>query len=146
MTKDNAPDVKIPESPQLAKLIAAGAVTATTFRGYVGPSRNEEYVSLYTSLDNLSESIEIARADILDFAEFSESGQPSGGMIVWVRKDAQVTLCRVETVGTASDAVPNMDSTQVSSGRLRIQVRPGLLMPSNCSSNCSGDLCHSNCS
>ena len=145
MTKDTSPAVNIPEHPHLAKLIAAGATTGTAFRGYVGPSKREGHISLYTSLDNLSEHVEIARADVLACTELSESGQPAGRMILWVRKDAPVTFRRSETVGTASEIAQGIDSTQVTSGRLRIQVPSGLSVTDNCHSNCSEGNCFSNC-
>jgi hypothetical protein len=129
MAKEN---VKIPESPVVARLVAAGVSTARTFRGYVGTSRTEGYVTLYPSLGNLSASVEIARADILDCLELPEPGQP---VILWVRTEAQVTLHQVVTAESAS------------SGRLQIQVGPGLAERGveNCHSNCSSDNCHSNC-
>jgi hypothetical protein len=85
----------------------------------------------YPSLRNLTTSIEIARADILDFMELAEPGQP---VILWVRKDAQITLRRVVTMGSAAG------------GRLQMQLGPGLAESvENCHSNCSAGNCHSNC-
>ena len=140
MSNECGRGASIKEHSQLAKLIAAGAVTATVYRGYVGSSKAEGCISLYPSLDDLSKSIEISRSDIVDFEEFSESGEPSGKMSVWVRKDAQIAFRQVATVGGAASA-------QVNNGRLKIQIGDSLGdgPVENCHSNCNEGNCHSNC-
>ncbi|HEX4792318.1 MAG TPA: hypothetical protein VH370_00915 [Humisphaera sp.] len=145
MAKENQFGGKIPESPLLANLITAGAANAVSFRGYVGPSSSEEYVTLFPNLDDLSERIVIARTDVLNFAEFSEDGQPSGGVIVWVKRDAIVSRHRVETIGSESELAP-VAPAQVNRGRLIIQLARKLVQEAdNCYSNCSEGNCHSNC-
>jgi hypothetical protein len=128
MTKEN---VKIPENPMVARLMATGTATARTLYGYVGSSRSEEYVTLYPSLRNLTTSMEIARADILEFMELTAPGQP---VILWVKNDAQIAIRRVATMGSAEG------------GRLQMQLGAGLFEPvENCHSNCNAGNCHSNC-
>jgi hypothetical protein len=97
-----------PENPVLAKLVAAGAANAIPLRGYVGPSTTRGRVSLYPSLDDLSNSVEIASSDILHFEAAPESVLPYGGVIVWLKKDAEITRRRVETVR----AVPRADASK----------------------------------
>ena len=136
-----------PENPVLAKLVAAGAANAIPLRGYVGPSTTRGRVSLYPSLDDLSNSVEIASSDILHFEAAPESLLPYGGVIVWLKKDAEIPRRRVETVR----AVPRADRVEVRAGRLRI-FRGAKLAPqppcteppppeqNPCGASCGGEL------
>jgi len=105
-----------PENPVLAKLVGAGAANAIALRGYIAPSTARGRVSLYPRLDDLSNSVEIASSDILHFEAVPESVLPYGAVIVWLKKDAEITRRRVETVR----AVPRADRVEVRAGRLRI--------------------------
>jgi hypothetical protein len=117
MEKETGKNKDIPENPLLARLLVVdGAANAITLRGYVGRSTAEGYVNLYPKLDDLSESLEIAQADILHFSEVPESVMPYGAMILWVKKDAQITHRRGKTPERA-----NLDE-EVRAGRLRIRV------------------------
>src|SRR5437868_2262302 len=78
---------QIPENPLVAKLLASGAEAA--FSGYVGPLTGEDIITLYPRLGDLSLSVEIARSDILHFETVPQT--PFGRVILWVKKDAQVT-------------------------------------------------------
>jgi hypothetical protein len=114
MANETGPGANLPENPLLARLLAAvGATTTITLRGYVGPSRAGGYVIVYPRLDDLSDSIEVARADILYFTEVPELVMPFGAVMIWVKMDAQIVYRRGETAkGT--------DLAEVRKGRLRI--------------------------
>jgi hypothetical protein len=144
MAEKTVPSANIPENHLLTRLIAGGATNATAMRGYVGPSTTEGYIVLYPSLDNISESIEIARDDILEFAELPESVLPLGGTIVWVKKDAKITFRSVKTVGKASDPAPKADFAEMRKGRLRMLLPSLRRAVPPCQSHCSGD-CQSTC-
>src|SRR3954452_721663 len=97
MAKETGPYADLPANPLLAHLLAAvGATNAITLRGYVGPPRDNGYVVLYPRLDDLSESFEIARADILYFTEVPELVMPFGATMIWVKVDAQISHRRGE--------------------------------------------------
>jgi hypothetical protein len=128
---------KITEHPILAKLTAGGADNAMSLSGYIGTSLQDGHVKLYPTLDDLSESVEIARADILHAADDPKAAQ--GGTTVWVKKDAPVTYHRTESVKTSAQQLPITfspggaragaarainDAVDVARGRLRMQVPP----------------------
>jgi len=147
---------KITEHPILAKLTAGGADNAMSLSGYIGTSLQDGHVKLYPTLDDLSESVEIARADILHAADDPKA--PQGGTTVWVKKDAPVTYHRTESVKTSAQQLPITfspggaraggarainDAVDVARGRLRMQVRR-VAVADTCQSRCS--VCHSRCS
>ena len=57
----------IPENPLVARLVAKGAANAISFCGYIGSSATQGHVTLYASLDDLSQP-EFSRADRRAFA------------------------------------------------------------------------------
>jgi hypothetical protein len=129
----------IPIHPLFTRLDSASATTFTTLRGYVGPSLTKECIRLYKSLDGPSESVEIPQADIIHFAEMPEFILPYGGMIVWIKKDAEVAVYRGATVaGVKADR----ELAEVNQGRLQIRVRRGLVSD-DCQSTCA--VCQSRC-
>ena len=74
--------------PLLSRLLEQSeGVGARAFRGYIGPSKAEGSVWLYPSLGDLSFSIEMREADILDTANAPETLLPHGGSVLWVRTD-----------------------------------------------------------
>jgi hypothetical protein len=124
---------EIPVHPLLRKLVDSQEKpsNAIALRGYVGPSRAEGLVTLYPRLGNLFESYEIARDDIVAFEE--APGLPNGGMIIWVKKDAEVTHRRGETTRTQAQNLVN-----IRRGRLfiRINQQVDLAHPNYC--RCGG--------
>ena len=133
-------DTKIQEHPLLTKLGTTGATNATSLRGYVGPSSNEETVRLYSSLEDLSESVDVLRKDILHSAPTPDSVLPYGGTIIWLSKDAQVTFHR--SAKTAVSPLVEPQPFEVNRGRLNIRVRGGL-RSDVCTSRCQ--VCTSRC-
>jgi hypothetical protein len=149
MAKESSSYANLPENPLLARLlVAVGATSAITLRGYVVPSRADGYVILYPRLDTLSESHEVARADILFFTEVPESVMPFGGMMIWVKTDAQI-------IHRQGDTAERADLAEVRKGRLRIlmPLRRRLgevvdcrsLPPPPCQSRCTPPPCQSRC-
>jgi hypothetical protein len=126
------------ENPLLAKLIAQGAESAITLRGYVGPSTREGYVRLYPRLGDLSESIEIARDDILHSLE--EPRSAFGSVVVWVKKDAKLATHQVGTPGIAGTAGVQANAVEVRQGRLRMRM-PRRAARDTCVSICSCGVC-----
>jgi len=131
----------IPENPLITALLARGAETATMLQGYVGSSRNDAYIRLYPTLSDLRRSIDIARSDILHFIESPRSGL--GAIIVWVKKDAQMIISRVESSEATGRAPRSANYVDVKKGRLRMRVRVPRLRAGVCTSNC--DTCGSSC-
>ena len=145
MANETVQSAKIPENPLLAKLVAAGASNVMPLQGYVGPSTRETHITLYPNLNDLSESFEIAKTDILHFAETPETVLPYGGMVVWVKKDAQIISRRSESVGNLKGAEARSNFTEINRGRLRIKIPSGggTNLPPICRSTCRS--CQSSC-
>lgn len=138
--QESDPATDIPTNPLLDKLVTEGrAANLMTLRGYVGRSSEAGTVTLHPSLNDVSLSIEIAREDIVQFTKAAESELPHSGTVLWVRKDAKVTvrsvvqvqadqlggvtrrtLPMVSAVDRAADSVEN--ATELRRGRLRIQM------------------------
>jgi len=137
---------QIPENPLVAGLRAEGTTDAITFRGYIGPSTVEGKVILYPSLNDISESFEFAREDVLQFAAAPESLLPLGATIIWVKKDAKVIHHRVETV-------THLKETRVGRLRMRLprrhprsEARPVCQSQCGvCQSACDSQTCRSVC-
>jgi hypothetical protein len=103
-------------NPLLAKLLdAVGATNTRTLRGYIGPSRSEGYVILYPRLENLAESFEVPKADILYSTELPELVMPFGAVMIWVRGNAQIIQRQGETAKRANLG-------EIRKGRLRISL------------------------
>jgi hypothetical protein len=152
------------ENPLLRSLTARGEVpNAVTFLGYVGASANEGVITLYPTLNDLSFGVEIAESDILQSTEAAETELPYGGMILWVRTDAEVTVRSVRKVragrlggiGPArariagpqvkGAAAPAEKSSEVRKGRLLIRMpNAGVMRQDDCFSRCDCSTC--NCS
>jgi hypothetical protein len=138
-------EAELQEHPVLSKLAREGASDATTFWGYVGPSRGEDLVTLYPSLENLSDSFEIARADILHVEDVPESVLLFGAKVVWVRREARINrgqvapaqgVARQRPAASPEADEPQGDVVEVRKGRLRMQMRPRGA-EADCSSPCA---------
>ena len=125
--------------PLLAKVHDMGMANVTSFRGYVGPGSTEETIRLYSSLTDLSRSVQIAKADILHVEKIPKSRLPFNAVTIWVKRDAQVTAYRIET--TTASVKQEKDFTEINQGRLRIRVRRGSDI-GVCYSEC---FCYSEC-
>jgi hypothetical protein len=131
----------IPGNPHLVKLMQAGAYNAFTFRGYIGPGAAEGRIVLYPSLDDLSQSVEFSKSDVLGFADLPESVMPLGAKIIWVKGDATIVRRGLTTPQrTIADKQPDVREA----GRLRMQLRRFRAGPVGvCHSLCA--ICQSNC-
>jgi hypothetical protein len=131
MTGDDKWGAELEENPLLSKLTRAGVGQSRTFWGYVGPSSEDGWVTLYPSLQNLGDSIEIARADILHVEDVPETVLLFGAKVVWVRRDAKVNRGRAipaqafgrqRPSSAAGTANQEGDVVEVREGRLRMQM------------------------
>jgi hypothetical protein len=135
MAEKNGSDKTLQPNPLIAQLIAQGAETAMTVHGFVGPATRDGFICLYPRLLNLSNSIEIALADILHSAEAPQS--VPGAVIRWVKKDARIHIRRVGVSEAANLSAENLarlrrgpagtprpDLAELRKGRLRMRLRP----------------------
>lgn len=75
----------------------SGLSNAMMLRGYIGTSTSEDRITVFPTLDDLSQSFELARADVLAFTEAPEALLPNGGKVIWVRSDAVITQRNTKT-------------------------------------------------
>lgn len=73
MADDSAGRATLSEHPLLSKFARDGAVEGTSFRGYIGPSSDEAHLTLYSSLEDPANSIQIALADVLHVEDIPET-------------------------------------------------------------------------
>lgn len=92
-------------------------------QGYVGPGDDADHIRLYPSLDDLSEHLEIAKADIVHHADAPESVLPHGGTFVWVKKGANVALHRTQKTRTTADMISGAISDANLSARVAAPMR-----------------------
>ncbi len=158
--KDSSGD-PLRENSLVAQLIAQGAETSIMLRGFVGPSARDGYVRLYPKLQNLSDSVEIARSDILHSVQAPQSAL--GAVILWVKKDAKISLHRVgvsEPMGAPAESLAALQKrsagtpesmVELRRGRLRMRLRPQQAQSicfshcMDCISWCSCSMCESHC-
>lgn len=132
----------IPTHPVLDQLHRQNRTDVTTLKGYVGHSPLDGYVRLYADLDDLTQSVDIARSDIVSFVSAPEAVLPLGGVILWINKDAQISANQAQTTRVQLNAKALTDGAEINSGRLKIFVRGGL-RSSVCQSVCK--VCQSVC-
>src|SRR5215216_2576698 len=125
----------IPQHPLLQKL--QGSTAVTTLRGYIGAGKDEGSVRIYATLDDLSESVEVKKEDVLHYESTPESIQPFGSATIWIRQDAQTTL--------KVDRVENVSKVKQirAAGRLKISVAGNRVTQTVCQSVCG--VCQSVC-
>jgi hypothetical protein len=149
------------ENSLVAQLIERGADTSIMLRGFIGPSARDGYVRLYPKLQNLSDSVEIARSDIVHSVEAPQSAL--GAVILWVKKDAKMSLHRVgvsESMPAPAERLATFNKRAAGSsenmverrrGRLRMRLRPQQAQTlcfshcMDCISWCDCSTCESHC-
>jgi hypothetical protein len=154
---------KLQENPLVGKLTSEGSAQSMTFWGYIGKSREEGFITLHSSLENLGDCLEIPVADILHVEDVPESILLFGGKVVWVRRDAHVTRRQGEVAGTldknlrklASSETPGMGAqggsvVEREEGRLRMQMKARAVDEADCHSPCAtckscSSVCVSSC-
>jgi hypothetical protein len=110
---------ELPENPLVAQLIAAGAENSRVLRGFIGPSQDKRYITLYQHLARLGDTVEISREDILYAMKAPRSD--FGAVILWVKEDAQLSVRKPQ-----SDAAPTTGPgslQELAKGRLRMRMR-----------------------
>jgi hypothetical protein len=126
------------ENPFVAELIAAGAENARVLRGFIGPSRDADHITLYQNLAQLGDTVEIPRDDVLHTGEIP--GSVLGAVILWVKEGARLGVRTTQS--EAHPATGPGSLREVSKGRLRMQPRPGM-RADVCTSRCN--VCVSEC-
>jgi hypothetical protein len=132
------------EHPILARLLTDGGPDVRAYRGYVGTSGREGYLTIYPSLADLSNSFEIRASDVLHSERIPEAFAPFGATMLWVKPDADVTA-RALATSTGAATASRTDVIESRYGRLHMlrQAQADTLAADTCTSNCE---CVSNCS
>jgi hypothetical protein len=148
MAKEGTSGRKIRQDPRLARLLAEGTGNVTILRGFAGPSERDGYIRLFPSLADLSRSVEIAEADIIDSADVPHNDL--GKIMVWVKRDSKVTFNQSNTSdygpGVGRRPERRVGLTEQRTGRLRMQVRTAREDPDDtCVCICSCGTCTCNC-
>jgi hypothetical protein len=99
MADDGQSDDGLTPLPVIVQLVGdrSGLSNAMMLRGYIGPSTSGDRITVFPTLDDLSQSFELARADVLAFIEAPEALLPNGGKVIWVRSDAVITQRNTKT-------------------------------------------------
>lgn len=108
------------ENTLIADLIARGAENSRMLRGFIGPSRDDRYITLYQSLARLGDTVEIPRDDILHSVD--APGSSLGAVILWVKDDSPISVRRSQTE-TEVTSGPGSRVQEVTKGRLRMQLK-----------------------
>jgi hypothetical protein len=139
---------EIRENPLIAELIARGAESSIALRGFIGPSRDDRYITLYQNLARLGDTVEIPREAVLHVVD--APGTTLGAVMLWVKDDAQLSVRRAQS-DTAPKAGPGAKLQEVTKGRLRMQLGPAfgatVSLPAEdvCISWCDCSICQSIC-
>jgi hypothetical protein len=132
-----AEDNELSANPTIEKLVGdnPGLANAMILRGHIGPSTREDRITVFPTLDDLSQSFELARADVLAVDDAPETQVPNGGKMIWVRSDAVITQRNTRTA---------QQHVQMRKGRLSITMLRRLGDGDVCSTfDCQ--TCTSNC-
>lgn len=142
MADKDASAKNLHENPLLALLLANGAQTAISLRGFVGPTPGKDKVRLFPRLDNLSECVEIPKAAIIH--SIKAPGSSLGAVILWVKKDATIATLRLNEPETPAQAPARME--EVRKGRLRMRMRRSEASDPICFSVCMDCISWCDCS
>lgn len=118
MAESKARKSEIRENPLIAELLAKGVENSRVMRGFIGPSRDERYITLYQSLDKLGDTVEIPRDDVLHVIDAPRS--TLGASILWISTSSNVSVRRTKQT-EVSDAGRGQEVTK---GRLRMKLKP----------------------
>jgi hypothetical protein len=113
----------------------------------VGPPRQEDHVTLYPSLEDLSSAVEIPLKDVLHIEDVPESILLFGAKVLWVRRDAVVVRRRSDTAESSTTSETAGDTSEIRAGRLHLRVkaeRSGPHSPCATCRDCSS-VCVSSC-
>jgi hypothetical protein len=118
----------LPQSKLLAELLAKKTGETVTYIGYIGPEEGPDQVVLYQDLEDLSKCVSIKTNDIVHYVAAPESLLPFGGVILWLKKDSDVTPnAPAETTVAAQPAAQaqpeNGVQEEISESRLEITVK-----------------------
>jgi hypothetical protein len=141
---DKQPEIH--ENPLIAELIARGAENSRVLRGFIGPSRDDRYLTLYQNLVHLGDTVDIPREDVLHVVD--APGSSLGAVILWVKDDSQVSVRWAQSEAKPIPGPGARVVKEVTKGRLRMQLKPtwaGVVCQSVsvCISWCSCTICTS---
>jgi hypothetical protein len=71
---------------------------AVRLQGYVGPIKDGRTLRLYADFEDLSEYIDVPRAEVLRQAAAPEAAAPNGGVYAWVKPAAELVYTRTHSV------------------------------------------------
>jgi hypothetical protein len=134
---------ELPENPLIADLLARGAEKARVLQGFIGPSRDKDYITLYQSLDHLGDTVEIRREDVIHSVKSPRSGL--GAVILWVDEEAQLSVRRAQAESRRPTQGPG-SLREVAKGRLRMKMRTQYAADQVCFSVCMDCLSWCDCS
>ncbi|MFF0156067.1 hypothetical protein ACFYRY_00780 [Streptomyces sp. NPDC005263] len=124
----------------VAGLVDAGSEDTVTLTGFVTPSARKGHVRLFTGLNDMSRSIEIAESDIVASVELPKSGL--GAVALYVKRDAALHHHVVETAESCADRRSSAGGFRtVRRGGLRMRVRPQTNDVCTCEYFCDGTRC-----
>lgn len=129
----------IKTNPLVARLLEAGSDNAITLTGFVAPAGRPGYIRLFTALNDLSRSIEIAESDILATADLPKSGL--GAVALWVKRDAPLQLSVTKSAASCAMRTQAGELSEVRRGGLRMKVRPQSRDTCTCEYFCDGTQC-----
>ncbi|MFE4456943.1 hypothetical protein ACFROC_06255 [Nocardia tengchongensis] len=146
MAKSSGKQPEINENPLIAELLAHGVENARVLQGFIGPSHDERYVTLYQDLRRLGDSVDISRDDILHTMKVPQS--TLGAVVLWIKDDAQISVRRTETDAAPTSGPGSLQ--EVTQGRLRMKMRTKhaadcMSVCMDCLSWCSCSICTSQC-
>ena len=130
------------DNPLITQLINRGAEELITLRGFIGPTARDGYIRVYPRIGNLGDSVEIAKSDIIHAVKAPRSSL--GAVIVWVKKDARISVHRVNQ-REATGPEPN-SMVELRKGRLRMRMKATQAREQVCFSVCMDCLSWCDCS
>ncbi len=114
----------------------------TTLKGYVGPAEKKGFVRIYSSLEDLGESVEVAEDDIVHHESVTQAGLPDGAVMLWLKPETKVSVRR-ERSKEAIGVSRYLKEEELVRGRVRIVIPGGGLQSQVCQSVCK--VCQSVC-
>lgn len=120
MAKATGKQPEMQENPLIAELIASGAENSRMLRGFIGPSRDDRYLTLYQNLARLGDTVDIPREDVLHVVD--APGSSLGAVIMWVKDDTQLSVRRTQAESLATEG-PGARVQEVAKGRLRMRLK-----------------------
>jgi hypothetical protein len=88
MSPNDKSDDGLDPNPLVSRLLDANAESGVMVLGFIGPSDREEFIRVFPKIHDVSQSIDIAKADILEVVHIPNS--ELGRVAIWVSRDADL--------------------------------------------------------